>query len=579
MLKPIVTRLAPRHHGWLDGLVRGWMLLVLLTCTTTLRGQEADAPDEAADIEEAADEAEPGELPEPDCEAPEEPEFSLDNPSPQTQAKVDSLIKEMLDPEVVLEVSSIRSKLVRTRQPVSRFSVTDPAIVEVVQFGPNEFELIGGEVGETTLTMWFGEADDATVLRYLVKVVQGDILDRRITEYGELQDMVNELFPNSAIQLIPVADKLIVRGQARDPEEVVQIMSVIRGRAIDQSGGLIGPGSNVFGGGGAGISQGPAAVVFPGESNLPASNIINLLTTPGEMQVLLKVRVAELTRSALRELGVDFTVAKRNFFLSSMLGSGGNIRTLLDGQDINLLIRAFSSNGNSKILAEPNLIALSGQSASFIAGGQFAVPTVVGIGGAAAATTSFQGFGTQVTFTPTVIDKDRIRLQVSPTFSTLNRANAVNGIPGLNTRSVFTTVDMREGQWLALAGLIQDEQSSGKAKVPFLGDIPILDAVFSHKDMKRAETELIVLVSPELIHPMECEQVPPLLPGMEVTEPGPLEFFALGRIEGDPECHHRSTVWPVQRDYMRDAIREAKMQARFQRSQGYYIAGPHGFSE
>lgn len=525
----------------------------------------------------------PQQLPEPDEDVDaygaRQPRFDLDNPSEETRAKVGSLIEEMLDPEAVLEISPVRSKLIRTKQPVSRFSVTDPAVVEVVEFSPTEFELIGGQVGETTLTLWFGEGPDRTVLRYLVKVVR-EITDRREREYGDLQDMINELFPNSQIQLIPVADKIIVRGQARDTEEAAQIMSVLRGEATTQTGALVGPGMWGWAGwGGPGIVQGRVATPYPGESDLPASNIVSLLKVPGEQQVLLKVRVAELTRSASRELGFDFTVAERNFFISSIFGSGGNIRTILDGGDVSLFLRAVSGNGHSKILAEPNLVTLNGRPASFIAGGQFAVPTVVGVGGAQAATTFFQGFGTQLTFTPTIIDKDRIRLQVAPTFSTLNRGNTVNGIPGLNVRSVFTTVDMREGQWLALAGLIQDEQSGGKTRIPFLGDIPVLDAAFSQKETKRAETELIVLVSPELVHPLEAEQVPLVLPGMEVTEPGPLEFYALGRIEGDPDCHHRSTVWPVYRDHMRDAIREAKLQARFQRSEGYYVCGPHGFSE
>lgn len=540
----------------------------------TVRGQEEDggAPQQLPAPEEDVD-----------AYGARQPRFDLDNPSEETRAKVGSLIEEMLDPEAVLELSPVRSKLIRTKQPVSRFSVTDPSIVEVVEFSPTEFELIGGDVGETTLTLWFGEGPNRTVLRYLVKVVR-EVSDRREREYGDLQDMVNELFPNSQIQLIPVADKLIVRGQARDSEEAAQIMAVLRGGAVNQTGDLIGPGVGPWGGwwGGAvspGIVQGTAAAPYPGESDLPASNIVSLLRVPGEQQVLLKVRVAELTRSASRELGFDFTVAERNFFISSIFGSGGNIRTILDGGDVSLFLRAVSGNGHSKILAEPNLVTLNGRPASFIAGGQFAVPTVVGVGGAQAATTFFQGFGTQLTFTPTIIDKDRIRLQVAPTFSTLNRGNTVNGIPGLNVRSVFTTVDMREGQWLALAGLIQDEQSGGKTRIPFLGDIPVLDAAFSQKETKRAETELIVLVSPELVHPLEAEQVPLVLPGMEVTEPGPLEFYALGRIEGDPECHHRSTVWPVYRDHMRDAIREAKLQARFQRSEGYYVCGPHGFSE
>jgi pilus assembly protein CpaC len=502
------------------------------------------------------------------------PGLDLDNPSPATQEKVTSLIGEILEPEATLSVSVNRSKLIRLKQPVTRVSITTPNLLDVVQFSPTEFELIGKDEGETTMTLWFGQNQ---VLRYLIKVTydQG-VDDRRKMEYAELQNMINEMFPNSAIQLIPIADKLIVRGQARDSQEATQIMAVLRGQG---GGGVGGGGFGNFGGGGNVLGQGSVAVVHPGTSNLPASGLISLLDVPGEQQVMLKVRVAELTRTALRQMAADFSITKKNFSLSSILGAGGNVSAIFDGGDVELFIKALSSNSYSKILAEPNLTTLSGQSASFIAGGQFAVPTAVGIGGIQAATTFFQGFGTQLIFTPSVIDKDRIRLSVAPTVSSLNQSNAVNGIPGLNTRSAFTTVEIREGQWLAIAGLIQDAQTGSSARLPILGDIPVVNLLFSNKSIKRDETELIILVGPELVHPMEGEQVPLLLPGMEVTEPTNLNFYLVGSIEGNPNCHHRSTVWPKQQKAIRLAVREAKRQSRYQKCEEYYVAGPHGFSE
>lgn len=500
--------------------------------------------------------------------------------SPATQAKLDTLIDEILLPETELDLDPEQSKLIRTKQPVARFSVTDPGVVEIVQFSPTEFELIGGAEGRTTMTMWFTTPEGRIeVLRYLVRVTRRrEVEDRRRAEYGELQKMINEMFPNSMVQLIPIADKLIVRGQARDSEEGTQIMSVLRGQATDQGGYLFGPG--IYGGL---IAQGTAAVPFPGASDLPASGIINMLDVPGEQQVMLRVRVAEMTRSALREMGADFSFQAGDFNFGSSLSVGGAFQAVLNSADVQFTLSALSSNGSAKILAEPNLVTISGRPASFIAGGEFAVPVVVGVGGAAAATTNFRGFGTQLTFTPTVMDKDRIRLQVAPSFSTINSDVTVNGIPGLNSRAVFTTVDLREGQWLAIAGLIQDQQSGSKARVPFLGDIPLVDTMFSRRSVKREETELIILVSPELVHPMEAEQVPLVLPGMEMTEPGDIAFFLFGRYEGDPNCHHRSTVWPIQRDRIIDAkhraLHEAKMQAHYQRCEQHYFHGPHGFSD
>jgi pilus assembly protein CpaC len=397
-------------------------------------------------------------------------------------------------------------------------------------------------------------------------------------EYGILQKKINELFPNSMIQLIPFADKLIVRGQARDSAEATQILSILSGQSTTQTGQQIGPGSYV--------NLGTAARPTLGATDLPSTNLISLLDVPGEQQVMLKVRVAELSRSALRKMGADFQGIAHDFVFTSTLGVSGAFNAVLDSDDVKLAIQALSSNTYSKILAEPNLVTLNGQPASFIAGGEFAVPTVVGVEGVAAASTGFRGFGTQLTFLPTIIDKDHIRLTVTPSFSQINNDLTVNGIPGLNSRAVTTTVDLREGQWLAIAGLLQDQQSGSKVRVPLAGDIPVLDAIFSRKQVNREETELLILVSPELIHPMSAEQVPLVLPGMEVTEPGDWAFFVGGYYEGCPQCNHRSTVWPIQQERyaeararaMREALRTAKSNVQYQRSEANYVYGRNGLS-
>lgn len=498
--------------------------------------------------------------------------------TPATQAKLDSLIEDIQDPEATFNVVMNRSRLVRLRRPISRVAIADPGIIEFVQFGPRELEIIGIEPGETTLTMWFGEQQEQETIRYLVRVTPdpgGEI--QRELEYGELEKRVNEMFPNSFIQLIPIADKLIVRGQARDPEEAAQIMGIIRGESVNQAGQLIGP-QNPYAGGGYGgfINQGPAARLYPDSSDVTASNIISMLEVPGETQVMLKVRIAELNRSAARGLGMNFTIAKENIFFNSLLGgAGGNLTAIFDGGDISTFINALESNGAVKILAEPNLVTLSGTTANFISGGEFAVPTTVGVGGVGAATTSFRGFGTQLSFTPLVIDKDRIRLNVIPTFSATSAANSVGGIPGLSTRSVQTTVELREGQWLALAGLIQDQQTGANTRVPLLGNIPIIGIAFTSKTITRDETELIVLVSPELVHAMDPEEVPALLPGTEVTEPDDWDFYIRNRFEGPPNCHHRSTVWYT----WKHLVKDAKHQSQYQASEAHFISGSHGFSE
>jgi pilus assembly protein CpaC len=269
-----------------------------------------------------------------------------------------------------------------------------------------------------------------------------------------------------------------------------------------------------------------------------------------------------------------------DFTFATNFGLNGAVSAVLDTHDLKITMEALSTNGYSKILAEPNLVTLSGFPAYFLVGGQFAVPTTVGVEGVGAITTNFKAFGTQLSFTPTVLDKDRIRLQVLPSFSTTDRSNTVSGVPGLQTRAVETTVDLREGQWLAIAGLIQDQQEGSKIRVPGVGDIPYLDTLFGRRHVKRDETELLVLVSPELVHPLEAEESPLILPGMEVTEPSDWAFYVAGDYEGRPNRDFRSTVAPVsQRPAAAGARWEAKRQPGYQACENRYVQGPHGFSQ
>ncbi len=499
--------------------------------------------------------------------------------STKTKEKVHQLVDRIYESEVELSVQQRHSKILKMKMDVFRVAIADPSKIEVVAFGAQEVEVIGKDTGTTTMTLWLGQEADPQILSVQVKV-EGDnsIEDLRRLEYGEFQKMINEFFPNSKIQLIPFADKLIVRGQARDEQEATEIITIIRARS---GSGDLGNG----GGGGALFASGQAADPFPEGAVLPEATVIDMLNVPGEKQVMLKVRIAQLDRSAARTASTNLFVRSGDFgwsqiftgTASSLAGGGtGLVTASLTSSDVDLFISALAQNGYAKILAEPNLVTISGRAANFISGGEFAVPTVVGVGGAQAATTTFKGFGTQLSFLPTVLDKDRIRLQVTPTFSTVNPALSVQGILGLDVQSASTTVDMREGQVFAIAGLIQEQQRGDLNRVPFIGDIPLVGPLFSNKGVSRDETELMILVSPELVHPMEAEDAPTVLPGMEVTEPDDWDFFFLNNIEGKPDVHHRSTVWYMQKkrihQQQKDYIRQSKCDK-------YYINGDYGFSD
>lgn len=499
--------------------------------------------------------------------------------STKTKEKVHQLVDRIYESEVELSVQQRHSKILKMKMDVFRVAIADPSKIEVVAFGAQEVEVIGKETGTTTMTLWLGQEANPQILSVQVKV-EGDnsIEDLRRMEYGEFQKMINEFFPNSKIQLIPFADKLIVRGQARDEQEATQIISIIRARS----------GSSSLGGGngsGSLFADGQAADPFPEGAVLPEATVIDMMKVPGEKQVMLKVRIAQIDRSAARSASTDLIVRSGDFGWSQLFsgvaqqlanGGTGLVTASLTSSDVDLFISALAQNGYAKILAEPNLVTISGRAANFISGGEFAVPTVVGVGGAQAATTTFKGFGTQLSFLPTVLDKDRIRLQVTPTFSTVNPALSVNGILGIDTQSVSTTVDMREGQVFAIAGLIQEQQRGDLNRVPFIGDLPLVGPLFSNKAVSRDETELIILISPELVHPMESEDAPTVLPGMEVTEPGDLDFFFLNNIEGKPDVHHRSTVWYMQKKRIHQQQKDFIHQTK---SDKYYINGDYGFSD
>jgi pilus assembly protein CpaC len=442
-----------------------------------------------------------------------------------------------------------RSILLRTKVDVYRTAIVDEAVCDIVQFTPREVSIIGRALGQTHVTFWFDDPAMAP-LTYLVEVKpDAEQVKADEDKYQLLENVINEMFPDSKIHLVIVADKLLVKGQAKDSEEAAQIMTIVRAQSSIRGG--TGPGGLA---GGYGIAEGAATPVLSlqatGGNPGPAYQIINMLRVPGVQQVALKVKIAELNRSAARGFGVDVnasinfsdSVEGSKLFLSSLLNAsntgGTSLLTSFSGDDVSLGIRYLQERGVIRLLSEPTLVTLSGRPATFIAGGEFAVPTIVGSVGRNAVTTDFRAFGAIISFLPTVVDKDRVRLQVAPEFSQINSQLAVNGTPGLNVRAATTTVEMREGQTLAIAGLLEDTY-----KATNVGDLPGLAQIFGRRNTARSETELIILVSPELVHPMEAEEVPPL-PGFDVTEPTACQFFLHGDIEGNPTQDYRSTVWP-----------------------------------
>jgi pilus assembly protein CpaC len=339
-----------------------------------------------------------------------------------------------------------------------------------------------------------------------------------------------------------------------------------------------------------------------------APQIINLMRVAGSQQVLLKVRIAELNRTALRRIGANFlgvdprtggivgsiiggptnfqgTIGQPGQLIrgNQLYGSASMLQNGLDTtvfgifQDANFefALGALRQNGVLKILAEPNLVALNGQTASFLAGGEFPVPVpqVSASGVAPTITVRFREFGVRVGFVPYILDGDVIRLTVAPEVSNIDNTIAVTlvaggtPVPGLNTRKAQTTVELREGQTLAIAGLLQLTLDGNTARIPGLGDLPLIGPFFSNTSSQRTEKELVVLVTPYLIEPMSPDQTPPT-PGDEVKEPNDLELFFLNRIEARTGKDFRATTeWDDPFGFRHHLNLERK-----------YVNGPVGFS-
>ncbi len=460
-------------------------------------------------------------------------------------------IAKMPQAEEEMEVIHHRSQLVITRSRITRWFIADPSVIDVLQFSPYEISVIGTQMGATHLTLWF-EGDAATdPVIYRVEVIRDPNLENQQREdYGKLERQLQVLFPNSQVFLVPLTIRLIVKGQARDQEEAAQIMQVVRAEWMARSGNFNGNGfgngygGGDFGGGGGGFGGGGGGGFGNGFGNNNNNNmVINMLEVPGEQQIIVHVRIAQLDRAQVRRFGIDLN------YLINKAGGGAQILSgsispaagsaalsgIFENGEINVLIDWLASNRTAKIKAEPSITVMNGTTASFISGGEFAVPTIVGIGGAQGTTTTFRGFGTSLIVTPTIIDKDLIRLRIVPEFSEINSNNTSGGVPGLNTRRASTTVQLREGQTIALAGLFSHQSSTEVTRMPFLGELPYIGPrLFNAKEAHQGETELLFLVTPEIVRPMEQDEVPPV-PGFYVTPPNDYELYHYAMTEGAPD--------------------------------------------
>ena len=380
-----------------------------------------------------------------------------------------------------------KSVLVDSAHPVQRISVGLGDIAEATATSPNEILVNGKAPGETSLIIW-----EAGGGRQFFNVTVGPSNAAANDRLDSLRRELRTELPGQTLRVSSDNGMVFLRGTVKDltsAERAVQIAST-------------------------------------------AGKVVNLLyvnVPPAGPQILLKVRFASVDRSMLRQFGLNVfslgaansvgSVSTQQFSPPTISSPGAqptaSINNLLNlfifRPDLNLgaTLQALENHGLLQVLAEPNLLAANGKQASFLAGGEYPYPVIQGTGGgagSAAVTIQFKEFGVRLNFIPTITQRNSIRLQVAPEVSSLDFTNGVTlqgfTVPGVSTRRVKTEVELNQGQSFAIGGLIDNRETRTFQKIPFIGDIPVLGKLFQSISTQRNNSELIVIVTPELVAPI-----------------------------------------------------------------------------
>jgi pilus assembly protein CpaC len=428
------------------------------------------------------------------CRAEGPPRITLESTSPQK-------VRLMVGESKIIEIKEKQG-------PVDRVELVDPKIADTIVLTRWQIYLSGKAIGTTTLVLRGknGEAFSAMDIE-----VYADI--------SQLKEVLYKILPEEKdIKVTPTNDNVTLSGTVSSTSNLSQALSL-------------------------------AETYYP-------KKVVNLLEVAGVHQVMLEVRVSEMSRSLLRRLGFNFSYLSssgQNLGLSllnkltSLPAQGFPANPLIVSDKISGIFRfvsndtswtffidALKEEGLLKILAEPTLITLSGKTANFLAGGEFPVPVPQGGAGGTTITIEYKPFGVGLNFTPVVLSNKKISMQVAPEVSELDFSNAISIsgflVPALTTRRVSTTIELGDGQSFAIAGLLKDEVREIVSKFPVLGDIPILGALFRSTSFQKNETELVIIVTPHLVKPLDMAKQ--TLPTDQFIEPDDFEFYLLGNLEG-----------------------------------------------
>ncbi|MEC7760784.1 MAG: type II and III secretion system protein family protein [Pseudomonadota bacterium] len=403
-----------------------------------------------------------------------------------------------------LNVPMNRAVVVESDQPFAEISIANPGIADISTLSDRTIYVLGKSQGRTTLTLL---APDGTLISNVEVQVTPDL--------SEFKERLRQILPGEPIEVRTANDGIVLSG-------TVSSMAALD-RALDLAG------------------------------RYAPDKVSNLMSVGGTQQVMLKVRFAEMQRSVTKSLSSSLG------FGTTVNGLGGSIGTGALGNQDNLnaasagdliatgndrtgaftfgfnagalqfavMLEALENKGMVRTLAEPNLTALSGQQASFLAGGEYPIPSVQENG---AVVIDYKPFGVELTFTPRVVDQDIINLQLTASVSGLDNSvtygDGAIAVNAFRRRETSTTVEMRDGQSFAIAGLLQDDFRDLNGQVPWLGDVPILGALFRSADYERSQSELVIIITPHLVTPTRGEAL--ALPTDRVRPPSEADLFLRG---------------------------------------------------
>jgi pilus assembly protein CpaC len=416
-----------------------------------------------------------------------------------------------------MEITTNTSRILTLDKKIPKVQVNNPELLAVTPLSATEIQISAKKAGVTQVNLWDEDGEIHTVDVF----IYGDV--------RELEHALATQFPNSSVRVYRYSNSLVLTGFIDRPDYV----DPIRQLAEDY-----------------------------------APKVINNIAVGGVQQVLLQVKIYEVSRSKLRQLGTDFGyTSNHGYFGTSVSGlinnvgnagsnpvgfaqSAAGVKAIADtaGQTVEFavtdgndaffgFIDALQQKNIAKILAEPNIVAVSGRPAQFNEGGEIPIIVPQSLGNVSI---EYKPFGTQVDFLPIVLGNGKIRLEVRPRVSDLDYANAVtlnnSQIPALTVRQVDTAVEMNAGQTFAIAGLIQQRSIGSNAGVPLLADLPVIGAAFRRVANETEEIELLILVTPQLVDAMDPYEVPPCGPGMGTTSPSDCDLYVDGKLEVPNVC-------------------------------------------